>query len=183
MFVTILWEELIFFAALIVVHKKYPKVKVVANDILMDFRNLQELFLPVNVFGPSPQHYLDLINEALASEIQVVTFPAGEVSRRRKGVIRDSYWHQSFVRNAIEFKRYVVPVYIHAKNSNRFYFLGRLREKFGIKLNFELLLLPDELFRQRNKTIWVIIVEPISFESFNNSKEHYEWAQEVSGKV
>ena len=172
-----------FYAALIAARKKYPKVKVIANEILMNFRNLQDLFLPVNVFGRSPQKYYDMINEAMASDIQLMTFPAGEVSRRRKGVVKDSSWHKSFVRNALEFKRDVVPVYIHAKNSNRFYILGRLRERLGIKLNFELLLLPDELFRQRDKTIRVIVGEPIPYKTFNRSKEHHEWAQQVKEKV
>jgi len=172
-----------FFSALVAISPKFPKLKVIANDILMTVENLKDLFLPVNVFGPSPQEYHDLIDEALASENQLMTFPAGEVSRKRKGVIMDCVWHKSFVRNAIEYKRDIVPIYIHARNSKRFYRLGCLRERLGIKLNFELLLLPDEFFRQRNKTIRVIVGEPISYQLFNDSKEHHDWAQEVKRKV
>lgn len=168
-----------FYAALIAALKKYPRVKAVANDILMSLRNLRDLFLPVNVFCRSPQSYYDMINEALASDIQVMTFPAGEVSRMRKGVIKDGAWHRSFVRNAIEYQRDVIPVYIHAKNSKRFYFLGRLREKLGIKANLELFLLPDELFRQRGKTINVVIGKVIPFKTFEDTKSHYDWAQEI----
>jgi hypothetical protein len=61
--------------------------------------------------------------------------------------------------------------------------LGRLREKLGIKLNLELLLLPDELFRQRNKTIRVVIGKPISYQTFNNTQELYDWAQDIKEKV
>ncbi len=168
-----------FYAALIAAREKFPQVKVIANEILMNLKNLQELFLPVNAFGRSPQRYYDMINSAMASDIQLMTFPAGEVSRRRKGVIKDGPWHRSFIRNALEYKRDVVPVYIHAKNSNRFYILGRLREKLGIKLNFELILLPDELFKQRNKTIRVVVGKPISYETFTNTKEPNDWAQNV----
>lgn len=168
-----------FYAALIAALKKYPRVKAVANDILMSLRNLRDLFLPVNVFGRSPQSYYDMINEALASDIQIMTFPAGEVSRMRKGVIKDGAWHRSFVRNAIEYQRDVIPVYIHAKNSKRFYFLGRLREKLGIKANLELFLLPDELFRQKGKTINVVIGKVIPFKTFEDTKSHYDWAQEI----
>ncbi len=172
-----------FYAALIAARKKFRDVKVIANDILMNMENLKGLFLPVNVFGRSPQSYYDMIKEALASEVQVMTFPAGEVSRRRKGVIKDGPWHRSFIRNAIEYKRDVVPVYIHAKNSNRFYILGRLREMLGIKLNLELFLLPDELFRQKNKTIRVVIGNPVPYTTFDNSKEPLDWAQEMKEKV
>jgi len=173
-----------FYAALIAARKKYPKVKAVANDILMSLKNLRELFLPVNVFGRSPQEYYDLINEALASEdIQVMTFPAGEVSRKRKGVIKDGAWHRSFVRNSIEFQRDIIPMYIHARNSKRFYRLARIREKLGIKLNFELFLLPDELFRQKGKTIHVVVGEKIPYTIFDESKSHYDWAQVVREKV
>ncbi|MDF1548321.1 MAG: 1-acyl-sn-glycerol-3-phosphate acyltransferase [Bacteroidales bacterium] len=168
-----------FYVALIAALKKYPRVKAVANDILMSLRNLRDLFLPVNVFGRSPQSYYDMINEALASDIQVMTFPAGEVSRMRKGVIKDGAWHRSFVRNALEYQRDVIPVYIHAKNSKRFYFLGRLREKLGIKANLELFLLPDELFRQRGKTINVVIGKVIPFKTFDDTKSHYDWSQEI----
>lgn len=172
-----------FYAALIAARQKYPKVKAVANDILMSLRNLRELFLPVNVFGRSPQEYYDMINEALASDIQVMTFPAGEVSRKRKGVIKDGPWHRSFIRNAIEYQRDVIPMYIHARNSKRFYLLARLREKLGIKVNIELFLLPDELFRQKGKTIHVVVGEKIPYTLFDESKSHYDWAQVVRGKV
>jgi hypothetical protein len=123
-----------FFSALIAVSSKFPKLKVIANEILMNVENLKELFLPVNVFGRSPQKYYDMINEAMASESQMMTFPAGEVSRRRKGVIKDGPWHRSFVRNALEFKRDVVPVYIHAKNSNRFLHFGTVKRKTWNKI-------------------------------------------------
>ncbi len=172
-----------FFAAILTVSNKVDKFKVIANEILMNIDNLKDLFLPVNVFGRSPQHYYDMINNAYASDIAMMTFPAGEVSRKRKGDIKDGIWHKSFVRQAIEHKRDVVPVYIHAKNSKRFYNLGSLRKKIGIKLNLELMLLPDELFKQKNVTIPVVIGNRIPYSTFNDALNHRSWAQFVKHRV
>ncbi|MFN8257985.1 MAG: 1-acyl-sn-glycerol-3-phosphate acyltransferase [Bacteroidales bacterium] len=172
-----------FYAALLSAHKKFKQVKVIANELLMSFENLRELFLPVNVFGKSPQKYHDLIHEAYMSEIQLMTFPAGEVSRKKRGIIKDGEWHRSFIRNSIQYQRDIIPVYIHGRNSGRFYFVGNLRKKLGIKLNLELFLLPDEMFRQKNKTIKIVIGKPISHKNFDGKKSHLEWAQEVKETV
>ncbi len=172
-----------FFAAMLTVSLRIDKFKVIANEILMNLDNLKELFLPVNVFGRSPQHYYDMINDAYASDIAIMTFPAGEVSRKRREGIIDGVWHKSFVRQAIEHKRDVVPVYIHAKNSKRFYNVGSWREKIGIKLNLELMLLPDELFRQKNANIPVVIGNRIPYATFDKALYHHNWAQFVKNRV
>ncbi len=168
-----------FFAAILAISSRIDRFKVIANEILMNLDNLKELFLPVNVFGRSPQHYYNMMNEAYASDIAIMTFPAGEVSRKRQGVIQDAEWHRSFIRQAISNERDIVPVYIHAKNSKRFYNLGVWRKRLGIKLNLELMLLPDELFKQRNVTIPVVVGKPIPYSTFDKSKKHHEWAQYV----
>jgi 1-acyl-sn-glycerol-3-phosphate acyltransferase len=172
-----------FYAALIATRKKYPVVKALANDLLLSFKNLRTLFLPVNAFGKTPTKYHQLIEEAYASSIQIMTFPAGEVSRKTKGEIKDGPWHRSFIRNAIEYQRNVIPIYIHARNSPRFYRWYTIRKRLGIKINFELFLLPDELFRQKDKTIGLVIGKPINYETFMDSKSHLEWAKYVREEV
>jgi 1-acyl-sn-glycerol-3-phosphate acyltransferase len=172
-----------FYAALIPLRERYPVVKALANDILLGIKKLKALFLPVNAFGRSPIEYHQLMKEAYASEIQIMTFPSGEVSRKRGKEIVDGQWHRSFIRNAVEYQRNVIPVYIHARNSDRFYRLGSYRKKLGIKLNFELFLLPDEMIRQKNKTIQVVFGKPIPWQHFDGSKSHLEWAQVVKGMV
>lgn len=172
-----------FFAAILTLADKTAKFKVIANELLMNIDNLKELFLPVNVFGRSPQHYYDMIKDAYASDMAIMTFPAGEVSRKYNGIIQDAEWHRSFVRQACEYKRNVMPVYIHAQNSKRFYRIGSVRSKLGIKLNPELMLLPDEMFKQRNVTIPVVVGKTIPYTMFDKSKKHYDWAQEVRKMV
>lgn len=81
-----------FYAALMITREKFPVVKALANDILLNFENLKTLFLPVNAFGRSSVSYHKMMQEAYASSIQIMTFPAGEVSRKRHGEIKDGPW-------------------------------------------------------------------------------------------
>lgn len=166
-----------FYAAIQAATSKYQNVKVIANELLMNFANLRTLFLPVNAFGKTPHKYHQMINEAYKSDIQIMTFPVGEVSRKRKGQIRDCEWHKSFIRNAIHYQRDIVPLYIHAKNSNLFYGMARFRQFLGIRANLELFLLPHEQFRQKNKTITIVLGKSISYTQFTAEKSHSEWAQ------
>jgi len=169
-----------FFSAILAVCGKYPTIKVIANDILLNLENLKDLFLPVPVFSKATLEAKERINQVLKSQdLHLMTFPAAEVSRKRKGIITDKEWNKSFVRFAIENERDIVPIYIDAVNSKKFYFVQRLREFFGIKLNLELFLLPSELFKKQNINIPVYIGKPISHKIFDDSKTHTEWAQIV----
>ena len=57
-----------------------------------------------------------LIDEAYASENQIVTFPAGLCSRKINGQIQDTDWKKSFIQKAVEHQRDVVPVYFEGRN-------------------------------------------------------------------
>jgi putative hemolysin len=81
------------------------------------------------------------LDRAYASDSQILYFPAGLCSRKRKGVIRDLEWYKSFIAKAVEYKRDVVPAYFSGRNSNFFYNLANLRTFLGIKSNIELLYL------------------------------------------
>jgi hypothetical protein len=58
-----------------------------------------------------------------------------------------------------------------------------VRQLFGIKINIELMLLPREMFRKRNKTIKVKIGKPIRYQMFDESLSHRDWAQKVRSHV
>jgi len=64
-----------------------------------------------------------------------------------------------------------------------FYMVYVVRQLFGIKINIELLLLPREMFRKRNKTIKVKIGKPIPYLIFDKSSSHWVWAQKVRSHV
>ncbi len=94
-----------------------------------------------------------LIEEAYASDSQILYFPAGLCSRKKKGVIKDLQWHKSFISKAIQHKRDIVPAFFSGRNSNFFYNLSNIRKFLGIKANIEMLYLADEMFKQKGKEI------------------------------
>src|SRR5690606_15067384 len=129
---------------------KYRKdVKFLVNDILLNIKNLQPLFVPVNTLGPQGRKNSQLIEEAYADEHALLVFPAGLVSRKREGVISDLEWKKSFVNKAKKYKKNIIPVHIAGRNSDFFYNLARFRERIGLKVNLEMLYLADEFFAQR----------------------------------
>lgn len=158
-------------------------IKFVVNDILLHLNSLKGMFVGVNKHGTNTKESLDELNKLFESEQAVFVFPAGLVSRRKKGVVEDLEWKKTFVTRSKKFQRNVIPVYIDGKLSNRFYRLANFRKFIGIKANIEMLYLVDELFKQKNKTITVKFGKPISFETFDKSRSDVEWAQWVKAKV
>src|SRR5690606_16873302 len=107
---------------------KYRKdVKFLVNDILMNVRNLEPLFVPVNKLGGQSKSGIAAIENAYASDHALLVFPAGLVSRKINGKIVDLEWKKSFISKAKKYKKDIVPVYIDGRNSNFFYNLARFR--------------------------------------------------------
>lgn len=158
-------------------------VTFLVNDILMNIRNLKPLFVPVNKIGGQAKSGIMAIDQAYALDNALLVFPAGLVSRKIRGEITDLEWKKSFISKAKKYQRDVIPVYIDGKNSNFFYNLARLRQKLGIKINLEMLYLPDEMFSQRNHTVTIRIGKRISHQKFDRSKKEREWAYYVRERV
>ena len=95
-------------------------VKFLVNDILMNIRNLEPLFVPVNKLGGQAKSGIVAIDKAYASDNALLVFPAGLVSRKINGTITDLEWKKSFITKAKKYKRDIIPVYIDGKNSNFF---------------------------------------------------------------
>jgi len=163
--------------------KIYKNIKFPVNDILLNIENLSGIFLPVNKHGSQGREAARKIEEAYASDGQILYFPAGLCSRKRKGAITDLEWQKSFITKAVAHKRDIVPVYFSGRNSNFFYNLAKLRSFLGIRANIEMLYLPDEMFRQSEKRIDMVIGEPISWQTFDKSKTAPEWALFVRSKT
>jgi 1-acyl-sn-glycerol-3-phosphate acyltransferase len=155
---------------------KYKSVKFPVNDILLNIKNLSGVFLPVNKHGAQGRDAARQIEEAYASDCQILYFPAGLCSRKRKGVISDLKWHKSFITKAIQHKRDVVPAYFSGRNSGFFYNLSNLRNLLGIKANIEMLYLADEMFRQKDKEIFLVFGKPVPWTTFDKSRTPDEWA-------
>ena len=160
----------------------YSCIKFPVNDILTNIENLNGIFLPVNKHGSQGRESARMIEEAYASDCQILYFPAGLCSRKKKGVICDLAWQKSFITKAITHKRDIIPVYISGRNSNFFYNLSNLRKLAGIKANLEMLYLPDEMFRQKEKKIRMVFGEPISWSVFDRARTPADWADWVKTK-
>lgn len=163
--------------------QKYPEIKFPVNDLLMHITQLNNIFIPINKHGAQSIQSARLIEETYASDAQVLYFPAGLCSRKQHGRIEDLEWKKSFIVKAVQHKREVVPVFFSGRNSNFFYNLARLRVFLGIKVNIEMLYLVNEMFKQKGKSITVIIGEPIPYTVFDSSKSPNEWAKWVKSIV
>lgn len=148
----------------------FGDVRVVVNDLLMNIEPLRDIFIPVNKHGRQGAQYAKLYNDAFASDVPVVTFPAGLCSRRRNGVVCDGDWRHSFVRQAVATHRDVVPVFFDGRLSDFFYRLSRLRTSLGIKANVEMLYLADEMFRQSGSHFRIVIGDPVAWQTLDDGR-------------
>ena len=160
-----------------IIAQKYTKFNFIVNDLLMYLTPMKDIFVPVNKIGGQTREYIEKINTVYSSGQQILYFPAGLVSRKNKGIIRDPVWQKSFINNAIKSNRDIILIYIEGKNSKFFYNLARWRKKLKIKVNIEMLFLVNEMFKQRGQTIKLYFGKPISYTFFDKSKSYLEWAK------
>ncbi|MFP4470238.1 MAG: 1-acyl-sn-glycerol-3-phosphate acyltransferase [Bacteroidota bacterium] len=146
------------------------------NDLLMYLPNLRELFIPINKHGSNADN-IQIFNDTFASDVLLLYFPAGLVSRKQKGKIMDVDWRKTFLTRAIKYKRDVVPVHISGRNTNFFYGIANWRKRLSIKANIEMLYLVDEMFRQKNKVVEITFGKTIPIETFDKRHSHAEWAE------
>ena len=134
-------------------------VRIVANDVLALLEPLEDLLLPVRVFGGhTGADRLRAIGQALAREECVIVFPAGEVSRLGLRGVRDSRWRQGFARFARHAGAPVLPVHIRARNSALFYGASALYKPAATAL------LARELFHRRAQRIVLTIGRTIALD-------------------
>lgn len=162
---------------------KYGDFRAIGNEVFRLIPHLNSKIAAVNVFGKNPKQYILDLEKVFASDLPITHFPAGLVSRIKHRKVEDREWQKSFVTKAIKHQRNVVPIYFYGRNSHLFYIIYIGRKALGIKTNLELVLLPHEIFNKKNKTIKVSIGSPIPYQSFDNTKTHFEWAQYVKQQV
>lgn len=167
-----------------VLGEKYNgRIKYLVNDVLHYIEPLKPIFVPINKYGAQAKNSAKAINDAYASDNQIITFPAGLCSRKIKGEIIDLEWMKNFIVKAVEYKRDIVPVHFEAVNSNFFYNFANIRKSLGVKFNIELIYLPDEMFKNSNSEFRIIFGKPISWQVFDNSRTTKQWAQYVKDIV
>lgn len=139
-----------------------PDVKVIANDVLMNIKNLSDFFLPFDLFSKKDlkKNYA-LVSEAIKKENAIIIFPAGEVARLKINGVKDKKWNKGAVYFAEKYQAPVLPIYFDGRNSVLFYLTSIISKKLSM------FLLPNELFNKKGKTFNIIIGNLISPNAFN----------------
>ena len=154
------------------------KIKFLVNDLLMAVEPLRGVFLPVNKYGSQSRTAASQIEEALKSDNQFITFPAGLCSRMQPdGNIADLPWQKAAVVHAVNYQRDIVPIYFDAVNSRFFYRFAKWRKRLGIKFNIELVFLPKEMIKKCGSTLHAVIGEPIPWDSLDGAHPKQEAAR------
>ena len=133
-------------------------VKIIVNDVLMDFKAIDDLLLPVDNLNRSTQKSsIKQILSSLESEQAVIVFPAGEVSRIRPNGVRDGKWSGGFLSFAKKTGAPVLPVHVGARNSSFFYSSSMVYKPLSG------MLLAHEMFNKYSKIITFRIGAPIPY--------------------
>jgi putative hemolysin len=153
-------------------------VRFIVNDVLKNLKNYGDIFVGVNKVGNvKSRDSLQVVEQVYATESAILVFPAGLVSRKFSDRIRDLEWNKSFINKAIKYNKPIVPVYIEGENSKFFYNFARWRKRLGIKANIEMLFLPDEMFKQKGKTIKLHFGKPVEPSLFYTVRTPQEWTE------
>ena len=148
------------FALLKLLRKTRKDIKIVANDFLKVFKQLDPLLIEVNNFtSRQKKESITQIYDALDKEMALVIFPSGEVSRASVSGIIDKKWHKGFLKFAHRSQSPILPIFIGGKNSKTFYSVSTINKKLST------LLLSHEMFKQKNKSIQIVIGEVIPNEN------------------
>lgn len=153
------------------------------NDFLKNVTNYGELFVGVNKIGNTAKSGLKVVVDEYSTEKAILVFPAGLVSRKQNGKIRDLEWKKSFVAKAMQYGSPIIPTFIHGQNSKFFYNFAMWRKRLGIKANIEMFFLPDEMFSATNKDIHIQFGPPISASLLDDSRSQREWAQTIKAYI
>jgi len=170
-------------AMIALIGKYRSDIKFPVNDLLMAIKPMHGTFLPINKHGKNSNEAAKELDEAFASNDLIIYFPAGLCSRKIKGQIQDLEWKKTIIQKSKEYQRDIIPAFFEGKNSNRFYRIANWRKRLRIKINLEMLLLPDEMVRQKGNKFTVTFGDPISYSTFNSSKTPKEWAEWLKEKT
>lgn len=143
-------------------------LRFLVNDMLMNVEPLRPVFLPINKYGSQGRAAAAAIASAYASDVQMLIFPAGLVSRLQPGgAIEDLTWQKSFVQKAVDYRRDIIPVRFEGRNRMRFYRTARWRKRLGLRVNIEQAMLPAELCASRGKKFRVTFGRPIGWQEIS----------------
>jgi len=153
------------------------------NDLLMTLPGLAPLCIPINKTGSQSRSFPAMVEAGFKGDYHILMFPAGLCSRRHNGEIRDLPWKKTFISKSIETHRDVVPIHFGGRNSNFFYRLSNISDRYVKKVNIAMLFLVDEMYKNTGNTFPVKIGKPIPWQTFDKSKSAATWAEEVKNLI
>lgn len=140
------------------------KVKIIANEMLLEFEILNNMLIPVNnIKGKISRESRKEILSSLKNDEAVIFFPSGEVSRASVKGNKNESWKSGFIKLARMADAPIVPVHLKAKNSWKFYLLSSIYRPLGT------LLLSHEMLSPKRKIVGVTIGELIPTEAFSST--------------
>ena len=166
-----------------VIGERFPNVKFIVNDLLLNLKLFDDVFVPVNKHGRQSRDYSRLINDTYDSDAPIIYFPAGLCSRMIKGRIVDLPWKKNVFQKAVRYNRDVVPVYFSGQNSRFFYRLANVRKRLHIPFNLEMLYLPDEMFKQKGASFDVHFGMPVPHSAFTPDTTPDQWTNDMRNRV
>jgi putative hemolysin len=167
-----------------VIGKQYDdRFRYLVNDLLMNLPGLAPLCIPINKTGKQARNFPAMVEAGFQSQNHILMFPAGLCSRRHNGIIRDLPWKKTFITKSVEYHRDVVPIYFEGRNSDFFYRLSNICDRYVKKVNIAMLFLVDEMYKNTGNSFHVRIGKPIPWQTFDKSKTPVEWAQYVQDQV
>lgn len=158
-------------------------LRFIVNDLLMNLPNLSGLFVGINKHGKNESNVRQSVTQVFESNYAVCIFPAGLVSRKTKGIVKDLEWKKTFVSFGKRLDNPIVPIHIDGELSNFFYRLSNFRTFLGIKTNIEMLYLADEMFRQKGKTMKITVGKSFHVKDLIGNKTERDFSQDVKEMV
>ncbi len=159
------------------------RFRYLVNDLLMNLPGLAPVCIGINKTGRNSRDFPRMVEAGFRSDNHMLMFPAGLNSRQQKdGSIHDIPWTKTFIKKSIECQRDVVPIHFSGRNSQRFYRIARLSDRF-LPFNLAMIFLVDEMYRNVGKHFTVHIGKPIPWQTFDRSRTHAQWAQYVEDQV
>ena len=167
-----------------VIGRQYDdRFRYLVNDLLMNLPGLAPLCIPINTTTKKSRSFPQIVEEGFKGDYHLLMFPAGLCSRRHDGVIRDLPWKKTFIVKSVETHRDVVPIHFGGRNSDFFYRLSNICDRYVKKVNIAMLFLVDEMYKNTGNTFHVKIGKPIPWQTFDKSKTPMEWADFVQNQV
>ncbi|KGN74036.1 glycerol acyltransferase [Porphyromonas macacae] len=161
--------------------KHYGDIRYVVNGLLYRLKPLRNIFLPVVLSGDEKKRRkaVEILKKAMRSDVPVGVFPAGACSRKINGKIQDLPWRKTFLKQAIQYERDIVPLHFVGFNSPKFYNAELIRRKMGIKNNYISLFLPDQMFRSKEADYKIVVGNPIPWQSIDRNKHLENTARDI----